>query len=153
MIETIYTVAKIIALIGGGVFVIGYMIAQFRNGGAKQASQQTIDNTKLIESLENRYNALQREMERQAEDHKAERERWHKESGELRTELGRLQGVVQEKDGKLAEYKEIFQGRNPQLDEFIKSSGEFQTKLMEFMSDMKNHFVNGATVIQNNGGN
>jgi len=139
IIEVAKQILELIALIGVFAATVGFAWGQFKSGKIKGASQQTIDNTALIKTLEERYDVLSREMQRQNEEHKSEREVWHKESGELKRQLGELQGIIKEKDGKLAEYKEIFQGRNPQLDEFIKSSGEFQVTLMNFMAEVKTY--------------
>lgn len=45
---------------------------------------------------------------------------YQKKFEDIKQEIGKLQGALQEKDKKLAEYVSIFQGRNPQQDEFMK---------------------------------
>lgn len=135
------TVLEILALIGGCAFVIGLCWAQFKSGQSKRASDQTIENTNTINLLSKQIDALEGVVQRQEKDHKESVTAYHKEIGDLKAEVGRLNGIIQEKERKLAEFREILQGRSlsPELEAFIKSSGEFQQTLMAFMTDVKNY--------------
>jgi hypothetical protein len=138
-LPVIKQVLEILALIGVVGAAFGFGWAQFRSGQTKQASQQTIDNTNVLTLMQKELDVLTATVARLTLENKESTAKYHQEIGELKTEVGRLNGIIQEKDGKLMEYKEIFQGRNPQLDEFVKSSGEFQGVLMAFMIDMKKY--------------
>lgn len=53
----------------------------------------------------------------------------------LNAEVGRLGGIIQEKDKQLGDYKEIFQGKNPQLEEIL-------IKLVNFMEKVDTRLSN-----------
>lgn len=135
-------VLEIVAIIGVGFYALGLGFSQFRIGKKKQASDQTVENTQTLNLLTNQLNALQALVDRQDKEHKAAVIVYNEQIGKLKGDIGVLQGMIAEKDGKLKEYKEIFQGRNPQLEGFIQSSTDFQKELMGFVTELKEHFVN-----------
>jgi peptidoglycan hydrolase CwlO-like protein len=141
LIAQLKGILEVVGITGLGFYALGMGLGQFKLGRKKQASDQTIENTNTLTLLQKQIDALQGVVERQEKEHKEAIIAYNAQIGELRGEVGRLQGIIQEKDGKLKEYKEIFQGYNPQLEAFIKSSGEFQVTLMGFMSELKTHIM------------
>lgn len=133
------------ALLSFGVLIVGlgYCYEKFTSGrgkNKKEASEQTQLNTTLIQGLQEQIKALDTLVERQRKEAKEDKERAHSEIMKLTGEVGRLNGVISEKDGKLKEYKEIFQGYNPQLEDTLKAISQFMSGMTPFMEKIAKHF-------------
>lgn len=130
------------AILAFGVLIagLGYAWGQFFGGKRKQASEQTVANTDLIKGLQTQLDALDTLMKRQQAEHKQEMEIMRTANTKLTGEVGELRGQLKEKDSKLAEYKEIFQGSNPQVEKSLGLIAEFMGELKPFMEKVAAHF-------------
>lgn len=124
-------------LLGGA----GYAYEKFTGGRTKKASEQTVANTDLIKGLQTQLDAIDTLMKRQQGEHKQEMDAMRSENTRLTGEVGELRGQLKEKEHKLSEYKEIFQGRNPQIEDTLKMIAEFMGSLGPVMQKISNHFV------------
>lgn len=116
----ITTTVNIIVSLGVLIAGVGYAYGQFWGGRKKQASEQTIANTALINGLQTQLDGFEKLVAALKAEHKEEMEKLRSENIRLTKELGELTGQVREKESKLAEYKEIFQGRDPNNEAFTK---------------------------------
>lgn len=123
---------------------VGYCYEKFIGGRLRkrgESSDETKANTTLIEGLQKQLDGMDTLIKRKDDEHratietmrlehKAAQEKSHAEINALTGKVGELTGQLREKDGKLAEYKEIFQGKDPKMDEVL-------SQLVEFMASMK----------------
>lgn len=99
---------------------LGYAYGQFFGGKKKQTADDMASNTALIQGLQAQINAFKELNETQRKEHRDEVEKLRTAATKLTGELGELRGQLKEKESKLAEYKEIFQGRDPNNEAFTK---------------------------------
>lgn len=104
--------------------IAGFIVliaTQYRKG-------KTEGTNELIQLLESRDNA-QKELIAD----------YQKKFEAIQAELGQLRGQLIEKDKKIDEYLQIFQGRNPQLTEFMKLLTEANAKNAEIVKGSQDY--------------
>lgn len=113
-LETVVVAIGAVASFGGLLAGAGYGYGKFREG--KAAS-----NASTLELLRNELTALQ-EVVKQQEGRMLAQEK----------EISYLKGQLDEKDKKIKEYTQIFQGRNPNLEKVLED-------IRNFMIEINNH--------------
>lgn len=122
---------------------VGYCYEKFTAGRKKvkgEASDQTVENTRLIENLQKQLTAMDEVMTRKEKEHNEERSTWHREMGEMKGEIGRLQGTIAEKEKRLEDYERIFQNRNPKIEDSLAMIATFMGELSPMMEKIGTHF-------------
>lgn len=76
-------------------------------------------------------------FEKRDQEQKVEIARLQENYANIKEQIGRLQGTIEEKDKKLQEYILIFQGKDPDQKLFMKSTAETLARVATFMEKME----------------
>lgn len=128
MIETLRNIALILGSVGIFATGAGYAWGQFFKGRNDRKLEENTITVQSFTLMQSQVASLQEMVERDRKRHTEERAIDRAEINRLTGEIGRLNGILQEKDGKLKEYKEIFQGRDPRMDKFMDAMEQFMTR-------------------------
>lgn len=98
-------------IIATGVIVggLGYLFGQFRKGQSKSEAAAIKSNQDVLNLMQDQIESLQKI----ATENKVQ-------IAELQKKISVLEAVNKEKDGKIAEYMQILQNRNPEMAAFMK---------------------------------
>jgi uncharacterized membrane protein YhiD involved in acid resistance len=110
------------------VFVLLF-IAQYLSGKRQLTSQDQSVSSEVI-------SAYAEQVKQLKEKQKDDKERYDKDVSDFRNEIreltlriGKQDGIIQEKEKLIEEYKEIFQNRNPELVEVLGDIREFMKNI------------------------
>lgn len=143
MLATIYQKADMYGItvqdIIEGILAIGvvvFAIAQWRNG-RNTLNTETVQTYKdLLEVTEKKYLQKQEDMQKQIND--------------MSTKMGEFKGLIAGKDAQIADYKQIIENRNPNLEKILNQMVEFMGKVDSRLTEIAAHqqkpFVAETTV-------
>lgn len=119
---------EILTAIAEGIGAVGLVIfgvAQWSNG-RNSASVETVQTYKdLLEARERKYQASQDSMQTQIND--------------LSAKIGEYKGLITGKDQQIADYKQIFENRNPKLEEILTKMSNFMEQVDGRLTDIAEH--------------
>lgn len=116
-----------IAIIEGilGIGVAAFTFAQWRNGRS-QLDTQTVQTYKnLLEATEKKYQSKQDDMQAQINDAAAK--------------IGEFKGLLAGKEAQIADYRQIIENRNPNLEKILTQVVEFMAKVDKRLNDIAEH--------------
>lgn len=129
----------VVASFGVFVFGTGYTLSQFGIGKRKEASDLAQSTAGTLTLLQAQVDSLQKMIDTERNQHRLAREAQTTEINRLSGEVGRLTGILEEKDRKLIEYKDIFQGRDPRMDKFMDAMEGFMDRNTKALESIDAH--------------
>lgn len=122
MIATYAQIAfEIILAIGAIIFAI----ASWRNGKSQATTEAVQAYKDLLEVTEKKYQTKTDDMQRQINE----------QSGKI----GELTGLVKGKDSQIADYKQILENRNPNLENILTQMVGFMETVHKDLQELKEH--------------
>lgn len=99
----------------GAVGVVVFAVAQWRNGRSVLSTETVQTYKDLLDATEKKYAQKQDEMQKQLNDQA--------------TKLGELTGILSTREKQIADYKQILENRNPNLEKIL-------SELVHFMEQV-----------------
>lgn len=132
---------EIMTTIGFTVLGAGFIYVQWRTGantGVKVASE-------VIETYKVQVQQLREELQTEKQGRELDRHELKNELQELKLQLARMEGANTEKDIKIKEFTEIFQGKSPEQEQYMKDMREFTKGVASYMKDSAEIFAGMKT--------
>lgn len=105
--------------------VIAFALAQWRNGRSALNTETVQTYKDLLEATEKKYASRQDDMQKQINEGAAR--------------LGELSGTLKAKEQQLADYRQIIENRNPNLEKILTQVVDFMEKVDRRLSDIAEH--------------
>lgn len=105
-----------VGLLTGG---LGYLISQFREGGAKQKADVVSSADQLSSFWKEQADGYKAMAQQEKEAATIKEKEWNTKFNELSREVGEIKGQLVEKEKQAAQYLEILQNRDPETKRFM----------------------------------
>lgn len=119
---------SVIAFAGMVVMTVAFFVMYWKKGGREAEKDLNTTTQEVIATYKEQVNQLKEQVNQYRED-------MHK----LTIEIGRLTGVIEEKDKNNRELKDLLLGRNPEMDNFFKTAAPSLKKVEEFMGEISSY--------------
>jgi hypothetical protein len=133
---------SLINLIGIVILGLAMIWTQWRQGSSRIA-------TEVIDTYKTQVQQLRDELIEEKKGRETDRHDLKNQIQSLALQVERMKGADEEKDKKLKEFTELFQGRNPETEQYMKDMRVFTQGVAQYMKDSAEIFASMKVFMTN----